>query len=138
MEDFRDIEVKAGNHSFFITIAIGLLSLLILLISFSFTEKTPEIQPIEIAMNFGETDLGKGDEEPAPQPEKSSASPSSSPSVAQPVESNPTPVQPKEQPQKRAVTQNTTEDRPTASNQKSTSEKKKNSNQSKDSNQNIS
>lgn len=74
MSDFRDIEVKAGNHSLIITIVIGLLSLLFLLISFTFEQPQPKVQPIEIAMNFGNSELGQGEEEPQPNEESQSAS----------------------------------------------------------------
>lgn len=74
MSDFIDIEVKAGNHSLIITIIIGLLSLLFLLISFTFEQPQPKVQPIEIAMNFGNSELGQGEEEPQPNEESQSAS----------------------------------------------------------------
>ncbi|MDO5656480.1 MAG: hypothetical protein Q4G27_10110 [Flavobacteriaceae bacterium] len=110
MNDFRDIEVKAGNHSFIITTIIGLLSLLLLLISFKFQDTYPKFQPIEIAMNFGNTEVGQGEAEPRPADNTtaSAASASAAPSTPQTQPQQPaTTVQ-------NVVTQNTTESRPVA------------------------
>ncbi|MGI9526161.1 MAG: hypothetical protein ACR2MS_03505 [Weeksellaceae bacterium] len=118
MVDFRDIEVKAGNQSFILTVIIGLLSLLVLFISFSFDHVKPLAQPIEIAMNFGNTPTGEGLEEPAITEQSSTPSNSSSQPVSQPTE--PTTTQEATQ---KSVTQNTSERIPVASNKK-TSDKK--------------
>lgn len=104
MSDFRDIEVKAGNHSLIITIIIGLLSLLFLLISFTFEQPQPKVQPIEIAMNFGNSELGQGEEEPQPNEASQSAS-AQSESLSSQTQSD----------IKEAVTKPTAEKVPTAS-----------------------
>ncbi|MXV39046.1 hypothetical protein GO491_10230 [Flavobacteriaceae bacterium Ap0902] len=120
MEDFRDIEVKAGNHSFIITVIIGLLSLLLLLVTFSFDITKTQAAPIEIAMNFGNTDVGQGEEEPAPADELP-ASAASAASVESKTEA-PTPTAPTRQ----AVTQHTAENRPVAAPQTTTKPKTSN------------
>lgn len=109
MSDFRDIEVKAGNQSLIITVIIGLLSLLILLITFTFEDTYPKFQPIEIAMNFGNSEVGQGEAEPRPSENMASAA-SSSASSAQ---SSPQP-QTQSTPISNVATQNTTETRPVA------------------------
>lgn len=107
MSDFRDIEVKASNQSLIISLIIGLVSLLLLLITFTFEDTYPKFQPIEIAMNFGNSAQGQGEAEPMPN-ETQEAATSSSSEAQQPQASTPsTPVN-------NSVTQNTTETRPTA------------------------
>ena len=107
MSDFRDIEVRSSNQSLIISIVIGILSLLLLLVTFTFEDTYPKFQPIEIAMNFGNTDVGQGEAEPMPA-ETQQAAESSSSAVEQPQTVTPsTPVS-------NAVTQNTTETRPVA------------------------
>ena len=109
MSDFREIEIKASNQSLVISLIIGLVSLLLLLITFTFEDSYPKFQPIEIAMNFGNSEVGQGDVEPMPaETQEAAASSSSSAPVEQPqVETPVTPV-------KEVVTQNTTETRPAA------------------------
>lgn len=109
MTDFRDIEVKAGNQSFIITVVVGLLSLLLLLITFTFQDTYPKFQPIEIAMNFGNSEVGQGETEPRPS-ENTESSASSSSAASQ---YTPQP-QRTQTPGKQVVTQNTTETRPVA------------------------
>ena len=106
MSDFRDIEVRASNQSLIISVVIGLLSLLILLISFTFEDTYPKFQPIEIAMNFGNSEVGQGDEEPMPAETQETAASSAPAAVEQPQTVTPT------TPMENVVTQNTTETRP--------------------------
>lgn len=107
MSDFRDIEVKSSNQSLIISLVIGLLTLLLLLITFTFEDTYPKFQPIEIAMNFGNSDVGQGEAEPAPAKTQESSAPSQ-PQVTQPQQKVATPI-------KNVATQNTNETRPTAS-----------------------
>lgn len=106
MEDFRDIEVKSGNHSLIITAVIGVLTLLLLLITFTFEDTYPKFQPIEIAMNFGNSEVGQGEAEPRP-----SENSASSAAAAQPQPKKLAPSTPL----KNVATQSTTETRPVAS-----------------------
>lgn len=108
MSDFRDIEVRAGNQSLIYTVIIAVLSLLILLITFTFEDTYPKFQPIEIAMNFGNSEVGQGEEEPSPSETTESAASSASAAETQPQ------PQPPAQPARNVVTQNTTEPRPAA------------------------
>lgn len=62
----KEIENKSKKKSLLITLIIGVLSLSVLLLSMEFQKKFPPTIPIEIAMNFGNTDMGQGIEEPAP------------------------------------------------------------------------
>lgn len=107
MSDFRDIEVKASNQSLIISVVIGLLSLLLLLITFTFEETYPKFQPIEIAMNFGSSEVGQGEAEPMPS-ETQEASSASSSAVEQQHTSTPS------APVENVVTQTTTDTRPVA------------------------
>lgn len=117
MTDFRDIEVKAGNHSLIFTVIVGLISLLLLLISFSFDVPKPKVQPIEIAMNFGNTDVGQGEEEPAPAENSSAAA--SDDNQTEPISQTAKPSTPAPP----AVTQNTKEEVPTATEKKTKTNK---------------
>lgn len=127
MSDFRDIEVKAGNHSFIITIIIGVLSLLLLLITFTFEDTYPKFQPIEIAMNFGNSQVGQGDAEPMPS-ENMTAAASSAAASSQPQ------TQPNEAPARKVATQTTTESRPVAAKTDTKSKNTKTSQPNKSSN----
>ena len=104
MSDFREIEIKSSRQSLVISIIIGLAMLLILLITFKFEETYPRFQPIEIAMNFGNTAVGQGMEEPMPSETQETSSAASAQSEAQSASST----------MENVVTETTTETRPSA------------------------
>ncbi|MDO5509133.1 MAG: hypothetical protein Q4F57_00415 [Weeksellaceae bacterium] len=83
----------------------GLLTLLLLLLSFTFERQTPPQTVIEIAMDFGSTETGMGDAEPMPAP---TVEPSAAAAQPQAPAAATAPSRP-------AVTQTTTETRPVAS-----------------------
>lgn len=76
MNDFRDIEIKSSRQSLVVTIVVGALTLSMLLITIKFEipSKNQNIQPIEIAMNFGTSNLGQGVAEPMPSVSQAAAS----------------------------------------------------------------
>lgn len=113
MSDFRDIEIQSKRESLIISIIVGLLTLLLLLISFTFekTSLNPKIQPIEIAMNFGTSNVGQGIAEPSPS-DAQAANASSSMEQSQAQSSSAS--------LENVVTETTTETRPAASPKPST------------------
>lgn len=103
MTDHRKEKITSG----IITLIIGTLTLLLLLISFTFDGKEELQAPvIEIAMDFGNTEVGMGDAEPMP------AQTVTAPAAASPQPQTPAASAPPSRP---ALTQTTTETRPVAS-----------------------